>query len=88
MILSKLTLNQLKYAWLMKTRVYSLLLEYHKENDIDFVKNDGRFRFCENKKCSECNVNVKCTSLGGNVYPSVSKAQMNKFKLQFPEEFI
>lgn len=72
----------------MKTRVYSLLMEFHKENDVEFLSDRWRFRWCDKVRCDECNVHVKCPATYGGAVPTISKAQMNKFKIKFPEDFI
>lgn len=73
---------------LMKTRVYGLLMEFHNENTVEFVSDRWRFRFCEKVRCDECNVVVKCPTTYGAAVPTISKAQMVKFKIKFAEDFI
>lgn len=73
----------------MKTRLYSLLLNFAKHHEVEFEPDNGkRFRFCSSQ-CWHCKVTIQCDSISSNIKTlSVSTAQMKKFKQEHPELFI
>jgi hypothetical protein len=70
---------------------YEILLEYVKQWPVNFsyAETGDKISFCSSASvCRECSVELECDILCPRTIPSITKAEINKFKLLYPENFI